>query len=124
MLTEVDCYCGNILAYTTPAPIIDSACSTICPGNSSEICGGESLLSIFSAEVPVVQAMPVSPSIEGPFDYLGCYTEASSGRALPLARSTTTDMTVEECANFCAGYNAFGVEYSAGSLQSITVALR
>lgn len=67
------------------------------------------------------------------WNYLGCYTEATTGRALngillPI-RAAVTD--VESCAAACSGYVYFGVEYgqecycgnvlNAGSVNSNTV---
>lgn len=45
------------------------------------------------------------------YDYAGCYTEATFGRA--LAEKTTYDdlMTNQLCAASCVGYTWFGTEY-------------
>jgi len=44
---------------------------------------------------------------------LGCYTEASTGRALSGASfSSASMMSVEACQAFCSGYKYFGLEYS------------
>ncbi|KAI1848042.1 hypothetical protein JX266_006155 [Neoarthrinium moseri] len=45
------------------------------------------------------------------FTSLGCYTEASSGRAIELASYSSNSMTTQSCAAFCASYRFFGTEY-------------
>ena len=46
------------------------------------------------------------------FSHLGCYTEASNGRALRDKETRdTAGMTVEKCSDSCAGFKYFGVEY-------------
>lgn len=46
--------------------------------------------------------------------YMGCYSEATNGRALSglLNPISGTQVTVEGCSVACAGYKYFGVEYS------------
>jgi hypothetical protein len=44
--------------------------------------------------------------------YAGCYTEATSGRALTGATKTDySGMTLDVCAAFCRGFSMWGVEY-------------
>ena len=47
----------------------------------------------------------------GTFGYKGCYTEATSSRALSEKQSAQSSMTVEQCSTFCSGYKYMGVEY-------------
>ena len=56
----------------------------------------------------------------GAFNYLGCYTEATNGRALsglvnPVGGAT---LSIENCAVACSKYTYFGTEYSGEWLVS------
>ena len=58
--------------------------------------------------------MPTGPSnlaTIGTYSYVGCYTEATTGRALSAVEYYNNSMTVELCYAACAGYTWFGVEY-------------
>jgi hypothetical protein len=48
----------------------------------------------------------------GSWTSIGCYTEATAGRALSSKTYADNDMTLASCASFCQGYTYFGVEYS------------
>jgi hypothetical protein len=50
------------------------------------------------------------PQIPG-YDFTGCYTEATNMRALTGSAYFDDLMTVEKCANACAGFKHFGIEY-------------
>jgi len=45
------------------------------------------------------------------YDYAGCYTEATSGRALAAKTTYSDDMTIQMCAATCSAYAWFGTEY-------------
>jgi hypothetical protein len=64
-----------------------------------------------STSAPTSQ--PTIPSLSG-YNYFGCYTEATNGRALNLASKTDKAMTLELCASYCTtlNYPMFGTEYS------------
>lgn len=47
------------------------------------------------------------------YNYTGCYTEGSNGRALAASSIVSENMTVENCAAFCTGFKYFGIEYSS-----------
>ncbi|KAK7425150.1 hypothetical protein QQX98_000064 [Neonectria punicea] len=47
----------------------------------------------------------------GSWDFQGCWTEATNGRALNSKTYAKDDMTLESCAAFCDGYDFFGTEY-------------
>lgn len=104
------CFCGNALGYKA-AQVIDSSCSMPCPGNSSEVCGGSQRLSLFSVGAPKLQPTPGTPDTAGEFYYSGCYTEATSGRALTGRATNSPAMSLGFCASFCSGYQYFGAEY-------------
>ncbi|KAI9051067.1 hypothetical protein LZ554_005175 [Drepanopeziza brunnea f. sp. 'monogermtubi'] len=138
------CYCGNTLGIgavnqTSRDPTVNG-CNMVCAGNALEWCGGGNRLNLYllngtspaptsSASVPTgtnsasgtpstptaAPAGPVTVSNFTGWNYLGCYSEATNGRALnsvllPIAGS---DTDVETCATACAGYTYFGVEYGS-----------
>ncbi|KAH0499309.1 hypothetical protein TgHK011_006512 [Trichoderma gracile] len=119
-----ECYCGKSISNgALPAT---SGCSMTCNGNSSEYCGGPGHLNIYSfggttssgtATSSGVQpaqtgACPGQPALIGKYNWYGCYTEGTTGRALSSKTYADDDMTLQSCATFCAGFTYFGVEYS------------
>ncbi|KAF2006087.1 heme peroxidase, partial [Amniculicola lignicola CBS 123094] len=103
-----ECYCSNKLAsYSTLMGLSD--CNMACAGNSTQMCGSGSRLSLYKNNK---YSPPVTPSISG-YNYLGCYSEATNGRALTDTATTSDKMTVETCATFCGGSSYFGIEYSS-----------
>ena len=107
----------------------DIDCSSQFQGNKTEFCGGTSLLSVYNfnntlnSTLPtttlptttsspgIPSTTPAAPSIVGSYNYCGCETEATIGRALTSNSTATDSMTLEYCAVWCAGYNIFGTEY-------------
>ncbi|KAM0794890.1 WSC domain-containing protein [Usnea florida] len=58
---------------------------------------------------------PITVNQTGNYNYIGCYSEGTGGRALSgLAPQIPADIgnTIESCAASCKGYTYFGVEYS------------
>ncbi|KAK0662016.1 WSC domain-containing protein [Lasiodiplodia hormozganensis] len=108
----VECWCGNTMGYKAQVTT-DQACTMACAGNSTQICGNSYRLSVFSTGNITSAAQPSSPTQVGSYSLLGCYSEASSGRALSERSTSQSDMTVETCATYCSGYKYFGVEYGA-----------
>jgi iron transport multicopper oxidase len=53
----------------------------------------------------------IVPSV-GAYFYVGCYSEATTGRALTSKSYANDSMTIESCASFCMGYTWWGVEYA------------
>jgi len=105
------CFCGNALTgYATQT--VDSGCGMTCPGNSSQICGDGNRLSVYSNGQANQLAIPGSPEVVGSYNAALCHTEATSGRALSATGYTdSNNMTLENCAAFCNGYQYFGIEY-------------
>lgn len=124
-----ECYCGNTInagsvkqASSDPGT---NGCSMLCGGNQTEYCGGPNRINMYqlNGSLPIPTANPEppitpgSPSVvqeAGNFGYIGCYTEATNGRALsglqnPVGGAT---LTVDKCAAACSIYTYFGVEYS------------
>ncbi|PTB46771.1 uncharacterized protein TrAFT101_003787 [Trichoderma asperellum] len=118
-----ECYCGKSLSNgAKPAA---SGCTMTCNGNSTEYCGGPSLLNLYTygssssgtatttAGQPVqTGTCPAQPALVGKYNWYGCYTEGTSARALAATTYADDGMTLESCATFCAAYTYFGVEYS------------
>lgn len=52
-----------------------------------------------------------APAVIPGYDYAGCYTEATSTRALGAASGSDNKMTINTCAAACSGSTYFGVEY-------------
>ncbi|KAI4209402.1 MAG: hypothetical protein LQ351_007661 [Letrouitia transgressa] len=50
------------------------------------------------------------PTLAG-YTYEGCYTDSSTARVLTGKSSSTSTLTYQSCASYCAGYTYFGVEY-------------
>lgn len=110
-----ECYCGN-----TPPPksqsAAESTCNMPCKGNTAQMCGGSSRLSVYNNTLYVPTRSPASVKVNGQaaYNYVACYKESTSGRALGSAASTSSpNMTVESCATYCVGkgYMYMGVEY-------------
>ncbi|KAE9375954.1 WSC-domain-containing protein [Stipitochalara longipes BDJ] len=97
-----ECYCGNSPNLGSVSTS-ETECSFSCPGNSAETCGAGNRLNMYSAAV----VKQISPT----YSQLGCYTEASNGRALNSYSIADDAMTVEKCAAACTGHWMFGVEW-------------
>ncbi|KAL8924101.1 MAG: hypothetical protein Q9208_004238 [Pyrenodesmia sp. 3 TL-2023] len=54
---------------------------------------------------------PTAVPSAGGFTSLGCYTEATNGRALGDLMAAYDGMTVEKCAAFCSAYTYMALEY-------------
>jgi iron transport multicopper oxidase len=54
---------------------------------------------------------PTNLATIGSYSYVGCYTEATTGRALTGKAYANDNMTIEICYAQCAGYTWFGLEY-------------
>jgi hypothetical protein len=67
----------------------------------------------------VTSALANKPTV-GAYTFVGCYTEATSVRALGSASFYDYDaMTLEECATDCAAYTYFGVEYGGECMKML-----
>ena len=104
------CYCGNGLQ--SGSSLGQKNCNTPCKGNSSEICGGSSALSVYNLTTYVP---PTTVKAVGSYVSKGCYNETKTGRLLSGASYTNaTGMTVESCVAFCKTKNQAyaGLEYA------------
>ncbi|KAL8818955.1 MAG: hypothetical protein Q9223_002519 [Gallowayella weberi] len=106
-----DCYCANGLQSYSAVGF--TGCNTPCKGNSSEICGGASRLSVWNSTSSIP---PTTVKQVGTYLFQGCYPELAKGRLMAGASfSNRTGMTVERCVNFCAATGAqyAGVEFAS-----------
>lgn len=103
-LTSQICTCGQGVA--DKAQVYPGMCTTACPGNSSEICGGTDIHSLYYAPagtpVPTTAAGGADPS------YLGCYSNAGSTPLSTKVSYSYTDnsLTTAKCLQACADRNA------------------
>ncbi|KAI4096189.1 MAG: hypothetical protein LQ339_007036 [Xanthoria mediterranea] len=103
-----ECYCGNKLQLgSVSAP--SSECYHPCTGDKNEICGGDNRLNLYTFGTGTTVTPPVSTPKDYTFD--GCFTEATSGRALTGSVYYDNAMTVEKCAAVCKAFTLFGLEY-------------
>ena len=115
-----ECWFGS-----TPPPSSyeadDSFCAYACAGDGTQVCGGVgSYLSVYydasrytpSTGTQQTTSGPITVNQTGNYNYIGCYSEATSGRALSgLAPPIPANVgnTIESCAASCKGYTYFGV---------------
>ena len=73
---STQCFCGNDIIQGGNLASSDNQCAMTCSGDNSEICGGPSLMSIFSIGKPSILAPPVqqNTSLPGNWKYVGCLT--------------------------------------------------
>lgn len=117
---QVECYCGNVPPNPAYLDQSNSLCTYSCAGDASQPCGGNGgYIDIFfdptkyNPSDNYTFVGPSAPDTVANFNYLGCYSEATNGRALsdkavpPPADGGTLDL----CAIGCQGYKHFGVEF-------------
>ncbi|KAH8885616.1 WSC-domain-containing protein [Thozetella sp. PMI_491] len=102
-----ECYCGLVPGGGSYLALL-SDCDAPCGGNSAEICGGRSRLSLYYSNT--VQG-PSDPVKIGSSTYFGCRTEGLGVRALSGASTANASMTLDLCASFCSGFKYWGTEY-------------
>ena len=128
-----ECYCGNSLgAGSVPS----TGCTFACSANQTQVCGGSNVLDLYklssstnttsTASVTSIASISTSstfttptpstvPMVSGPYSFVGCYSEATTGRALS-ADANLTAKSVDNCRSYCYNavngpYTYFGVEY-------------
>ncbi|EON63806.1 hypothetical protein W97_03034 [Coniosporium apollinis CBS 100218] len=96
-------------ATTTTAPPLSSSSSAGVPAGSSP--ASSSAVAPSSATAPSSTAPTAVPTVSS-YAFQGCYSEATSGRALSaLATANGTSMTPQMCAAHCIKYAWFGLEF-------------
>ena len=115
-----ECWCGKALPVLKTE---ETNCNYECSGNETQTCGGNgyfhdgSYISLFvngtGFKAPDPNKKQGIVNSTGAYNYAGCYTEGTGGRALGDASTTSNDNSIEFCAKYCDGANYFGVEYGA-----------
>ncbi|KAE8454316.1 hypothetical protein EG329_005241 [Mollisiaceae sp. DMI_Dod_QoI] len=127
-----ECWCGNTLASTSVSASA-SSCSMACNGNGTEFCGAGGYLNLYvkngsyvppvstsstttgtatgTVSTPTATSGPQIKQVVGSYTFQGCWTEATTGRALASTTYADNAMTLESCMAFCLGFTMFGVEY-------------
>jgi hypothetical protein len=87
-----------------------------CTGNSSEVCGGPGLLTVYYANKPIPQGPHTNAGPDG-WTSVGCWADGSS-KALAhevQVQGGSSNMTITGCTSACsaAGYQLVGVEYAS-----------
>jgi hypothetical protein len=114
-----ECWCGNAIPIQRTA---DADCNYDCTGAASQSCGGNGVskatvrISLFADSGKfngntTSPPLSLTPSV-GQYSFIGCYAETSAGKTVNRKAATSNVMTVEWCANFCAGSTYFGLEYA------------
>lgn len=129
---QTECYCGNTPPPSQYLNADNTMCTFACSGDGSQHCGGVGgFISIYydATRYTPGNSGTTTPPGTGPgttpgdpvtvaqvanYDYIGCYTEATAGRALSgkAVAPPATGGTVESCHAACSAYTYFGVEYS------------
>ena len=91
-----------------------------CPGDASDSCGQAGWISVYYD--PTKYTAGANPALYGPqtaltvgnYNLQGCYSEATTGRALSAKTPTApkNGFTLELCEAACQGYTYWGMEYS------------
>lgn len=94
----------------SPTPLSSSSSSTL----PSTTAAPTTSASTTTKTTSTATGPTIVPTV-GAFAYAGCYVESASlnlGRTLPFALLANDSMTVQLCAQNCATYQYFGLEYS------------
>ena len=124
-----ECWAGNSVPIQST---LERDCNYACTGSINETCGGNgffhngSYMSLFvNPSLPEGVKNPAggnngggnaaatlkSPATIGSYNFVGCYTESSAGRALANRVDNDSGMTLEYCASQMSAYAYFAVEY-------------
>ncbi|KAF3936168.1 hypothetical protein ABW19_dt0202390 [Dactylella cylindrospora] len=98
-----ECWMGNVLASTS-VPISSNACNNQCNGTRSDFCGGPDALAVYENTAHT--------SDLGTFTYEGCYTNNPNEALLDHYANNWDTMTNELCAQYAAGFQYFGTQFS------------
>lgn len=96
-----ECWCGD---YPPAQPAPESECSFPCAGDNRTVCGAGRRLNVWGTPL-------VAPPVVGEYIYQGCFTDKQDARALTGEVYRSPDMDPIFCAEACAGYPWFGLEY-------------
>jgi len=90
-----------------------STSSTITTASTASSTGPSTSSVSTSSTTTPVKTGPSNLATIGTYSYVGCYTEATVGRALSALEYYNNSMTIEMCYATCssAGYSWFGIEF-------------
>lgn len=100
---------SSTLSSTTTASSATISTSSSTPSSQSTTTG--TTTSVTSSTTVSTPTGPTNLATIGSYSYVGCYTEATTGRALTGKAYANDNMTIEICYAQCAGYTWFGLEY-------------
>ncbi|PPR01095.1 hypothetical protein CVT26_016001 [Gymnopilus dilepis] len=112
-----ECFCGNAILYDYGT---SEGCTTPCPGDESNTCGGSLAIQIYSTGAGSYTTPPTSFLLEyNGWEITECWEDnagAGGSRILPDVPANAppaVSMTVEGCIDACAaeGYTSAGLEY-------------
>jgi hypothetical protein len=121
-----ECYCGSTLSGGASLSLTSSACNMACSGDSTQICGGPSCItllynpsitaSITSTAASIATSTP-SQALNLPSGWSAASTnciQEVNGRALTGASTSGPSMTIETCIAYCTsqGFGMAGLEYT------------
>jgi hypothetical protein len=93
------CECSDVIGD----PVVTTSCTQPCGGDSTEMCGGANEISVYEIIGEVM-------SVPG-WNIIGCYSDNAYPNTTLTGNDTTgPDMTPQSCADFCSGFQYFGVE--------------
>ncbi|KAI9735773.1 MAG: hypothetical protein M1818_006382 [Claussenomyces sp. TS43310] len=98
---------------TSPSAVSTSSSASTTAVLDSTSSSSQTPTTVISSGVSAApsQTAPALKTTIGAYEYYGCQTEATNMRALSSASTANDSMTLENCAEFCAGYTYWGVEY-------------
>ncbi|PVH86433.1 WSC-domain-containing protein [Cadophora sp. DSE1049] len=114
---------GSITSSASTSSAVSSSSSVATSGSTSASTTGSSSLSssatssVGSSSTSATSSStpsPTGPAIRqtvGKYNFQGCWTESTTGRALSSKNYADDAMTLESCATYCSAYSMFGVEY-------------
>ncbi|KAK3998248.1 WSC domain-containing protein [Cladorrhinum sp. PSN332] len=105
-----ECFCGATLD-TNSVQVGESDCNMACSGDPTEKCGAGNRVNVYADPALAVPVASNLPTV-GQFSYKGCWTDDTGNRTLTAVDFRADDMTVEKCAERCASYHYFGVEFA------------
>ncbi|KAH7403338.1 hypothetical protein BKA64DRAFT_706835 [Cadophora sp. MPI-SDFR-AT-0126] len=115
-----ECWCGNTPPPLTSFDPTDTLCNFGCPGDSNDRCGATGYVSVFYDPTKYVKGTdpalygPQVPMQVGNYNYLGCYSEGTNGRALgdKTPPEPAGGFALGSCMMACQGYTYWGMEYA------------
>jgi len=108
-----ECYCDfNIEGTSTK--VNDTQCAMPCAGDSSFVCGGPGLVSIYQ-DLGHAGVLPQNKAKVGNWTFEACHTDAinGNGRTLLERFDISSGVTIESCTAQCAatGFSIAGLEF-------------